>query len=111
MLYKDHMIMAELVLYTKAQLDEAVHRHVAAAVAAERMRTDAVQAEYQALLSHAEESLRETRAQLNKVLTRVSEQNEEIENLKCAVLARAMIDRNGIPCGQQACIVPHFSVV
>ena len=79
--------MAEM--YTKAQLDDAV--------AAERARTDAVQRAYKTLLAQTEEQHR----LLNQALSLVSKQDEEIENLKCVILARALMNRRGARCAPQ----------
>jgi len=91
--------MAEM--YTKAQLDDAVAVAVADAVAAERVRADAVQRAYKTLLAQTEESAHEQHRLLNQALSLVSKQDEEIENLKCVILARALMNRRGARCAPQ----------
>eukprot|EP00798_Chlamydomonas_sp_ICE-L_P029625 gene29625-biopygen4252 len=74
-------------MYTKAQLDDAVAVAVADAVAAERVRTDAVQRAYKTLLAQTEEQHR----LLNQALSLVSKQDEEIENLNLMLLVAEIL--------------------
>eukprot|EP00798_Chlamydomonas_sp_ICE-L_P006965 gene6965-biopygen632 len=74
-------------MYTQAQLDDAVAVAVADAVAAERVRTDAVQRAYKTLLAQTHEQHR----LLNQALSLVSKQDEEIENLNLMLLVAKIL--------------------